>query len=120
MKHHFRFVGIATTAAMIVAARRAESQAVPDSVRLTLGDAARAAAEHSAAAEVARGRIDEARARVRQAQSALLPNVTGDVLQSGRTFNTVTFGITFPGNPPLFNPNGQVEGPVNTIDLRGH
>lgn len=101
---------------------RMAGQASLPTVRLTLGEAARAAAQHSAAADMARVRVDEAKARVTQARSALLPNVSGSVLQSGHTFNTVTFGITFPsapGTPPLFDPNGQVEGPVNTIDLRG-
>lgn len=84
-------------------------------LRLTLGDAARAAAEHSAVAEIARIRIDEARARVGMARSALLPSITGDVVQAGRTFNTATFGLSLPG----FDPNGEVEGPVNTIDFRG-
>lgn len=96
-----------------------QGQPAPAPVRLTLGDAARAAVEHSAGAEVARIRVDEARAHVREQRSALLPNLSGSVLQSGRTFNTATLGIDFPGNPPLFDPNGQVEGPINTIDFRG-
>ncbi|HEY6220224.1 MAG TPA: TolC family protein, partial [Gemmatimonadaceae bacterium] len=87
----------------------------PAPVRLTLGDATRAAAERSAPAEIARIRIDEANARVRQAKSALYPNFSGAVLQSGRTFNTATFGLDLPG----FDPNGEVKGPVNTLDLRG-
>lgn len=93
----------------------ASSPAQVAPLRLTLGDAARAAAEHSAVAEIARLRIDEARARVGVARSALLPNITGDVVQAGRTFNTATFGLSLPG----FDPNGEVEGPVNTIDFRG-
>jgi outer membrane protein TolC len=44
------------------------------------------------------------------------------VQQAGRTFNTSTLGIDFPSAPgqrPLFDPKGQVEGPVNTLDVRG-
>src|SRR5690606_13929659 len=41
---------------------------------------------------------------------------------NGRTFNTATMGIDFPtepGTPPLFDPDGEVLGPVNTGDIRG-
>src|SRR5689334_17691179 len=91
------------------------SQAQTVTVRLGLGDAVRSAVDRSAAAEIARLRADESRARVGQARSALLPNLSADILQAGRTFNTATFGLDLPG----FNPNGQVEGPVNTLDVRG-
>jgi outer membrane protein len=119
MKRQFRFSCVTPFILAFSIPSLAAGQSTPATVRLTLGDAARAAVEHSAAAEIGRARVDEAQGRVRQAKSALLPDLSGSVLQSGRTFNTVTFGITFPGNPPLFNPNGQVEGPVNTIDFRG-
>lgn len=101
---------------------RAQAQVQPQTLRLTLGDAARAAVEHSAVADIARAGIDQAKARVRQARSALLPNVTASVLQSGRSFNTATLGIDFPSvppNPPLFDPNGQVVSGVNATDFRG-
>ena len=35
--------------------------------------------------------------------------------ENGRSFNTATFGIPFPG----FDPRGQVIGPVNLLDARG-
>jgi outer membrane protein TolC len=91
-------------------------------VRLSLGDAARRAAHQSNGVQGAEQRAAEAQARVTQARAALLPELSGNALQSGRTFNSVTFGITLPtapGQPPLFNPDGQVLGPVNTVDLRG-
>jgi outer membrane protein len=91
-------------------------------ISLTLGDAARLAANQSAIAQGARLRADEAGARVRQRKSDLLPTVSSYVQEAGRTFNTSTLGIDFPatpGNPPLFDPQGQVEGPVNTLDVRG-
>jgi outer membrane protein TolC len=102
-----------SAACSLAAAGASQAQVAP--LRLTLGDAARAAAQHSAVAEIARLRIDEARARVGLARSALLPTITGDVVQAGRTFNTATIGLSLPG----FDPNGEVEGPVNTIDFRG-
>jgi len=91
-------------------------------IPLSLGDAARLAARQSAVAQGARLRADEAEARVRQRKADLLPNVSSYVQEAGRTFNTSTLGIDFPatpGNPPLFDPKGQVEGPVNTLDVRG-
>lgn len=91
-------------------------------IALTLGDAARLAANQSAISQGARLRADEAVARVRQRKSDLLPNLSSYVQEAGRTFNTSTLGIDFPatpGNPPLFDPQGQVEGPVNTLDVRG-
>src|SRR5204862_3226883 len=91
-------------------------------VPLTLGEAARLAARQSAIAQGARLRADEAQARVRERKADLLPTFSSYVQEAGRTFNTSTLGIDFPatpGNPPLFDPKGQVEGPVNTLDIRG-
>jgi outer membrane protein len=98
------------------------AQAVAPAGPLTIGDAARLAARQSAVAQGARLRADEADARVRERRSELLPNVSSYVQEAGRTFNTSTLGIDFPsppGVPPLFDPAGQVEGPVNTLDVRG-
>ena len=88
---------------------------------LTLGAAARLAAAQSAGSEVARFRITQARARLTQSRSALLPTVSALASQNQRTFNTASFGISFPSAPgqrPLFDPNGQVAGPVNIYDVR--
>ena len=89
---------------------------------LSLGEAARLAAQQSALAQGARLRANEAEARVRQRRADLLPNLSAYANQSGHTFNTATFGIDFPappGQPPIFDPAGQVEGPVNLLDIRG-
>ncbi|MEP6550728.1 MAG: TolC family protein [Gemmatimonadales bacterium] len=114
--------GFLTAAASIAfAASAAHSQSAP-AVPLTLGDAARLAARQSALAQGARLRADEAQARVRQRKADLLPNFSSYVQEAGRTFNTSTLGIDFPappGQPPVFDPRGQVEGPVNTLDVRG-
>ena len=112
------------TATPFVGSRHLSAQQPPATqrLRLTLGEAARLAAQQSALAQGAQLRTAQAQARVTQRRADLLPNLSASALQSGRTFNTVTFGISFPaapGQPPLFNPEGQVEGPVNTIDLRG-
>jgi outer membrane protein TolC len=88
---------------------------------LTLGDAARLAASQSSAVLVARSRADQAGARITQRRADLRPNVGAYVQQAGRTINTATFGISFPGlvgGQPLFDPNGEIAGPVNTGDLR--
>lgn len=89
---------------------------------ITLGDAARLAAGQAAPVTVAQLRAAQADARARQDRAALLPTAQAIAAQNGRSFNTATMGIDFPaseGNPPLFDPAGQVVGPVNTTDLRG-
>ncbi|HEX2779265.1 MAG TPA: TolC family protein [Gemmatimonadaceae bacterium] len=91
-----------------------DSTGTGQTVVLSLGDAVRLAARQAPAAEAGRFRADEARARVTQRRADLLPNVSALAQRSGRTFNTATFGIPFPG----FNPNGQVLGPVILTDLR--
>jgi outer membrane protein TolC len=82
---------------------------------LTLGDAARLAARQNASAIQARYRAEQASARITQSRSDLLPSVSGYAEENGRSFNTATFGIPFPG----FDPRGQVIGPVNIFDVRG-
>jgi len=81
---------------------------------LTLGGAARLAAQQSSAALTARYEAEQAGARADQQRAALLPSLAADATRGGNTFNTVTFGIPFPG----FSPTGTVIGPVNTLDLR--
>src|SRR5256885_2478238 len=133
MSHSFSFLNVLRHVAVLVAAgsaivpsARGQQPTRPSlgqPVRLSLGDAARLAARQSNAVQGAEQRVAEAEARVRQSRAALLPELSANALQSGRTFNSVTFGITLPtapGQPPLFNPEGQVLGPVNTLDLRGH
>ena len=117
-------IALASTPAVAAAQQTsAPGPAAPGTViPLSLGDAARLAARQSAVAQGARLRADEAEARVRQRRADLLPNVSSYVQEAGRTFNTSTLGIDFPsspGVPPLFDPRGQVEGPINTLDVRG-
>lgn len=103
-----------------LSARRAAAQSAAP-MRLTLGGAARLAADHNAGVDVARARVGQADARVRQRRGALLPDLAAGVLQSERTVNSATFGFTFI-NPatgqPMMNPDGEIIGPVPTIDFR--
>jgi outer membrane protein TolC len=80
------------------------------------------AARQSRLVEMARAGTQGAEARVQEKKAAYLPEVTGSVVRGARTLNTATFGLDFPsapGEPPLFNPNGEVVGPINNTDLRG-
>jgi outer membrane protein len=89
--------------------------------RLTLGDAARLAAERGPSVEEARSRLTGAEARVRQRTAALLPDLSADLVRGNRTFNTASFGLDFPtvpGQEPFFDPQGEVVGPVRTADVR--
>jgi len=90
-------------------------------VTLTLGGAARLAAAQNGGAAVARTRVEQADARVRQARSALFPTLSFSAGENERNQNTATFGFSFRdanGNP-VFDPNGQIIPPVKVLDLRG-
>ena len=103
----------------VTASVRATAQ---EPVALTIGGAARLAAEKSAGPEAARFRVNQAEARVRQRRSELLPNVSGALSDGERTFNSASFGITFRDpltGRPAFDPNGEVLGPVKIWDARG-
>jgi outer membrane protein len=94
-----------------------------DTLRLTLADAVRLGAERSAQAEVERLAEEESEASVATERSALLPHVSVEAAHGDRTFNTASFGLDFPvpeGGEPLFDPAGEVVGPVRTVDVRGH
>jgi outer membrane protein len=108
-----------TVMVLALAATSASAQATP--ATLSLGDAARLAALQSAPVVAARHRAEQADARVTQRRADLLPNVSASAVENGRTLNTATFGIDFPsppGQPPVFDPDGQLEGPVNIFDTR--
>lgn len=93
----------------------------PDAYRLSLGDAARLATERSTPVLEAQARTEGAQARVRGSLSDLLPGVSATASRSARTFNTASFGLDFPtipGQPPFFDPEGEVVGPVDATDVR--
>jgi outer membrane protein TolC len=89
--------------------------------RLSLGDAARLAARQNGVVDVARTRVAQAEARARQRRGALIPDLAVGVQQAERTINSATFGFSF-ANPvtgqPLLRPDGELIGPVPTVDLR--
>jgi outer membrane protein TolC len=117
-----RVLAFAAAAMIALASPPLNAQQQPTVLPLSLGDAARLAAQQSAMAQGARLRANEAQARVRERRADLLPTVSSYVQEAGRTFNTSTLGIDFPtpaGQKPLFDPRGQVEGPINTLDIRG-
>lgn len=90
-------------------------------VTLTLGGAARFAAARSAGPEAARFRVDMAEARLRQQRADLLPSFGGALSQGERTFNSAGFGLALRDpttGSDLFDPGGQVLGPIRTWDAR--
>jgi outer membrane protein TolC len=109
-------------AALPAAAQRGPATLAPHDTALTIGQAARLAAQQSAGTQAARFRTEQAAARVTQRRADLLPSVSALASDGARTFNTASFGIEFPsppGQPPTFDPNGQVEGPARLWDFRG-
>lgn len=82
---------------------------------LTLGGAARLGARQGLSATIAGLRAEGAAARVEQARAGFYPTVTASAGDGQRTFNTASFGFALPG----LDPNGEVRGPVRTVDVRG-
>lgn len=87
----------------------------PDTLRLTLGEAARIAAERSAIVAAAHYGTAGTRARRREVESAFWPQLSAYLDVGERTINLATFG--FPSS--LFPNIGPVIGPIRIIDLRG-
>ncbi len=87
---------------------------------VSLGDAARLAARQSGAVDAAQARVAAADARVLQRRGALFPDLAAGLQQASRTTNSATFGFAFNDaqGRPLLNPNGQIIGPIPTVDLR--
>jgi outer membrane protein len=114
--------GLSLLAALLAFAARAAGGQTPTPQRLTLGDAARLAAQQTAGVQSAQFRVQEAQARVTQAKASLLPQVEAIPNWSSHTLNSASFGFNFPaepGKPPLLDPNGQIIGPVKFYDFRG-
>ena len=104
------------TSLLLLAALPGAARAQTDSIQsLSLGDAARLAARQSGTSVAAFYRAEQARGRALETRAALLPHVTASYSDGQRTFNTASFGLPLPG----FDPNGQVIGPVRTVDVRG-
>lgn len=111
-----RFGAVLVSLALALAPAAVRAQDTALAHPLSLGDAARLAARKSASAEAARYRAEQVAARVSQSRAALLPTLSVDAVESGHTINTATFGLELPG----MNPDGEIIGPVKTIDTRGH
>lgn len=107
---------VAMAATPCVALSSAQAQGA-----LTLGDAARMAARQNTSLDVVRARVAQADARVVQQKASLYPDVTAFVQQAQRTTNTATFGFAFRDATTgqyLFDPNGQLLGPIPQTDAR--
>ena len=118
MMPEISFANIVRVAALLVATG---ASSVAAQSALTLGDAARLAAKQNTGVDVARTRISEADARVQQQRAALYPDLSGYLQQASRTTNTATFGFSFRDATTgkfLFDPNGQLLGPIPTTDAR--
>lgn len=102
-------------AALALSAASSHAQETAPTQSLSLGAAARLAAEQSAPAVIAYHRAEQSRARTLETRSALLPRVTATWSDGKRTFNSATFGLPLPGR----DPNGEIIGPVRTVDFRG-
>ena len=108
------------TAVVSIVLSAAVSAPVAAQTALSLGDAARLAARQNGAVDVARTRVSQAEARVVQRRGALFPDVVAGIQQASRTTNTATFGFNFKDatGKPLLNPNGELLGPIPTVDIR--
>ncbi len=114
-----RLARMAATCTLVLNALR-PGVAHAQTTTLSLGDAARLAAKQNGQVDVVRTRVDAAEARVQQRRGALFPDIAAGILQSGRTTNSATFGFAFRDatGKPLLDPNGQLIGPIPTIDVR--
>jgi outer membrane protein len=110
-----RSILAAATALLFGSAAQAQRADTTQLQPLSIGDAARLAATQSGLAVGAHYRAEQARARALEARSALLPQASGSWADGQRTYNTASFGLPFPG----LDPNGEIIGPVRTVDFRG-
>lgn len=109
-------------AALALAAVVATSIGAQEPVVLTLGGAARWAAEKGAGPAAAHARVDQASARVKQQRAAFLPTLSAAALEHENNINSASFPFSF-ADPntgvSLFDPNGEILGPVKNWDVRG-
>jgi outer membrane protein TolC len=120
VRANFRAV-LLLAVARIAVAQIAVANVAGAQTRLSIGDAARLAAKQNGMVDVARARVAQAEARSMQRRGALMPDLAAAVQQSDRTINSATFGFSF-ANPvtgkPLLRPDGELIGPVPTLDVR--
>ena len=95
----------------------AQQPAADSTLRLSLAEAVRLAAQQSTAVQSARYRVEAAQARVTQTRADLLPNVSGLATERRTTLNSAAaFPIELP--VPGIDPNGTVLGPLDVFDAR--
>lgn len=82
-----------------------------DPLRLRFGDAIRLAKRRHVSVLIANERVQQALARLSQANSTLLPQLRGSASETRQTRNLEASGITLPGRDPLV-------GPFNSFDAR--
>jgi outer membrane protein TolC len=109
--------GALLAAALAAAPALHAQQGGPAPVPLSLARAVQVAADTAPSVRLAGLRVEEGQARVRQARSALLPQLTGTAGNINRTFNSETFGIDFPSAPGAPPSNPEV-GPFDVFDAR--
>src|SRR5581483_768628 len=93
------------------------AQARPAPLKLSFADAVTRATTAAPTVTLAGLRISEAGGRLREARGALLPSFAISAAWVNRTFNSKSFGFTFPtipGQPPF----PELVGPFNNYDAR--
>jgi outer membrane protein TolC len=94
----------------------ANSAQLPFSGKLSLAEAIQRGTRYNLGAVGMAEAVSQVRGQARAARSALLPNISGDVVDTEETFNLRSIGlnISFPGVmiPALV-------GPFNVLDIRG-
>ena len=122
-----RFVRLGLKLTLLVALlaflARAASAQQPDrpradtTIRLTLGQAVRLAAQQNVGVESARSRAEAAQARVIQRRADLLPNISAAASERRTTLNSAaSFPVELP--MPGIDPLGSILGPLDVFDAR--
>ena len=104
-------------AAMLCAAASRSAAQAPAPLRLSFAEAVARAGGEAPVVTLAALRVDEARARMRQARSFLFPTVSAGAGWLNRTFNRTSLGISFPTLPGQPLPPDRV-GPFDNVDAR--
>src|SRR5262249_3403945 len=102
--------------ALLFAIGDATGQTPGAPLRLSFADAVTRATGGAPAVSLAGFRSDEARGRVREARSPLLPSFSANASWVNRTFNKDALGLKFPNFPGA--PPGKLIGPFDVYDLR--
>ena len=103
--------------ARAASAQQPERPAADTTIRLTLGQAVRLAAQQNVGVETARYRAQAAQARVTQRRADLLPNISAAAAERRTTLNSAaSFPIELP--MPGIDPLGSILGPLDVFDAR--